>query len=122
MSDCIIDPRKPGKNGYVQVGWRIKGMRFQAYAHRLAWEEAYGSIPAGMSVLHTCDVRNCVNPEHLFLGTYKDNAQDMVKKGRHWNQRKTHCKNGHPFTGTRDSRGRRMCKECEQIREYARNR
>jgi hypothetical protein len=108
MSDCIIDPRVPQANGYVPTR--------KGYAHRRAWEEAFGPIPDGMLVLHTCDVRNCVNPEHLFLGTNKENTQDMVTKGRHWNQRKTHCKWGHPFADTRDSRGRRWCRECDRIR------
>jgi hypothetical protein len=41
-----------------------------------------GEVPAGSLVLHRCDVRNCVNPDHLFLGTYKDNMDDMYSKGR----------------------------------------
>jgi hypothetical protein len=51
-------------------------------AHRYSYEEFYGPIPEGMCVLHTCDVRNCVRPTHLFLGTLKDNAQDAWNKGR----------------------------------------
>ena len=51
-------------------------------AHRVAYKLRYGEIPEGMLVLHTCDVRHCVNPDHLFLGTHKDNTQDMIKKGR----------------------------------------
>lgn len=50
--------------------------------HRVAWEMAHGPIPAGMSVLHRCDTPACVNPDHLFLGTYKDNFNDMRAKGR----------------------------------------
>jgi hypothetical protein len=51
-------------------------------AHRLAWSLTHGPVPVGMSVLHRCDVRNCCNPEHLFLGTQADNVADMYAKGR----------------------------------------
>lgn len=52
-------------------------------AHRAAYEKAYGPIPKGLLVRHKCDVRACVNPEHLELGTAADNSQDMVNRGRH---------------------------------------
>lgn len=60
-------------------------------AHRVSWEIHNGPIPSGMFVLHNCadgDNPLCVNPEHLFLGDAKANAQDMTSKGRHWRQRK----------------------------------
>lgn len=53
-----------------------------AYAHRVSWVLAHGSIPDNLSVLHRCDVPLCVNPFHLFLGTQSDNLADARAKGR----------------------------------------
>lgn len=51
-------------------------------AHRFSYICFNGAIPEGMCVCHRCDVRNCVNPDHLFLGTNQDNTNDMLKKSR----------------------------------------
>lgn len=51
-------------------------------AHRYSWMIHYGDIPSGMQICHRCDTPPCVNPSHLFLGTPKDNYDDMVNKGR----------------------------------------
>lgn len=88
-------------------------------AHRVAYELAHGPIPPGLFVCHHCDNPPCVRPDHLFLGTQKDNAQDMVRKGRHANTKKTHCKHGHPFTSENTGRGRngsRTCITCARTR------
>jgi len=51
-------------------------------AHRVSFQLYYREIPKGLFVLHSCDVRECTNPKHLFLGTNIDNMGDMVRKGR----------------------------------------
>jgi hypothetical protein len=54
-------------------------------AHRAAYRMFVGEVPSGMKVLHKCDTRCCVNPEHLFVGTQADNVHDMVAKKRNKN-------------------------------------
>lgn len=54
----------------------------KSVAHRVSWEMTYGEIPDGMFVCHVCDVRQCVNPQHLFLGSPGDNRRDCQAKGR----------------------------------------
>ena len=55
-------------------------------AHRASWQVYFGSIPNDLQVLHHCDNRACINPEHLWLGTHQDNMDDMVQKNRQANQ------------------------------------
>ncbi len=65
--------------GYGSVGIS-KGKT--ALTHRVAYEISTGEIPKGKMVLHKCDNRGCVNPNHLYLGTHQDNMKDMVERDR----------------------------------------
>jgi hypothetical protein len=88
-------------------------------AHRIAYAERHGPIPAGLYVCHRCDVKSCVNPDHLFLGTARENTLDMLAKGRcraGWqNKEKTRCDHGHEFNAEntyRHPNGTRKCRAC----------
>lgn len=56
-------------------------------ASRISWEMHHGSIPRGIHVCHRCDTPPCVRPDHLFLGSARDNSIDMSSKGRSWFQK-----------------------------------
>jgi hypothetical protein len=66
--------------GELQIGRR--GAQRKTLAHRISWEMHNGPIPVGLEVCHRCDNPPCVRPDHLFLGTQIDNANDMWSKGR----------------------------------------
>ncbi len=106
--------------GYGKASWKQTHYRAHQLAALLYLNHVLGS---GLSVCHHCDTPLCCNPDHLFIGTGKDNIQDAVRKRRHRNNRKTHCKFGHPFSSdnTYVVSGARKCVICKRRsqREYA---
>lgn len=75
-NDCKLWSQSGDWYGTFRIGKKL------VKAHRAAYILFVGEIPSGMHVCHTCDVKNCVNPKHLFIGTHKDNMLDMHAKGR----------------------------------------
>lgn len=82
--DCHLWTASKNKFGYGKFGDGNGGWTF---AHRFSFQLNKGKIPKGKYVLHTCDNPSCVNPDHLYLGSYKDNAKDREsrKRGNHAN-------------------------------------
>lgn len=74
--ECISHTKD--KDGYA----RVRNHYATTFLHRYIYEECFGFITNGLIVRHKCDNPSCINPEHLELGTYKDNAQDREKRGR----------------------------------------
>jgi hypothetical protein len=108
-------------------GYGVFSVQREGVAHRAMYRLIYGPIPKGMRVCHTCDVRLCVNPTHLWLGTQQENIKDCSDKKRHTNGAKTHCKQGHEFTPENTlvtdagkGRKRRQCKACHRIQQRMR--
>lgn len=109
-----------GGYGQIHVG---PGRNQSAYAHRLSWSFVNGPIPDGLWVLHHCDNKGCVNPEHLYLGTVVDNAADAVARKRLVNAQKQSCPQGHAYdeanTYNRKVKTNRRCRTCQRIRYHA---
>ena len=88
QSECVPAPEVfrrcyKGRDGYYTVCRpRSQGGEL-VYGHRLIYEECFGWIPKSLLVRHSCDNRACVSPEHLEIGTYQDNVNDAVERGRH---------------------------------------
>lgn len=98
--------------GYGQFS--LNKHRWQA--HIAAWHLLKGPVPDGICVLHKCNTRSCVNPDHLYLGTQADNARDLINTGyKPPGRQKNYCKHGHEFSGDNvylDPQGHRRCRTC----------
>ncbi len=75
------------KDGYCDMTFEKRPMK----GHRISWLLHKGPIPEGKWILHHCDMPSCTRPSHLFIGTPKDNWDDMVKKGRRIFKRGSLC-------------------------------
>lgn len=126
MSGCILWTGDENPNGYGRMTIDKKGY----IAHRVSYQLHIGNI-GKFFVCHKCDVRSCINPAHLFLGTALQNMQDKARKGRARNQYRdaTKCIRGHEFTkentflwqnGEKNKKIKRVCKICEKSRRQSR--
>ncbi len=105
---CWIWESAISSAGYGRMALNGKSV----YAHRYSWELHNGTIPEGLHVCHHCDTPACVNPDHLFLGTHKDNMHDAIRKGR-----LNPSKNGEKGAAMRkrESNGRFLCKVSKGV-------
>ena len=79
---CWVSDLKGRPEGYPVFKVVTADGSLSVKAHRVSWVLANGDIPDGLFVLHRCDNKKCVRPDHLFLGTHQDNMDDMAAKGR----------------------------------------
>ena len=118
--ECWEWQGKRQKKGYGQLP-------FTSWENRKAHRYSYylnidKNFDRSLDVCHSCDNPPCVNPNHLWLGTRKDNLKDMLTKGRGKNQNKTHCKHGHAWIPENiyihgKKRKNKYCKLCVRIRQ-----
>lgn len=111
--DCWLWQGPRTTNGYGNLRW---GNADHMAAHRYSYALHHGPIADGLFVCHRCDTPTCVRPEHLFLGTHRDNMRDCAAKGRIYSPlgAASCCPNGHAYTDENTARtdsGRR-CRTC----------
>lgn len=108
---------KESENGYGSYSW---GINYNQRVHRWMYEYFYKEKPGSFYVCHHCDNKSCANPLHLYLGTAKDNAQDVRVRGRNYYTKLTSCKFGHAFTKENTykppNKYHRYCRTCINMR------
>jgi hypothetical protein len=112
-----------GYGSFYVGGGRVNRVRL--YAHRWSYLQAYGSIPEGLEVDHTCRIRLCVKPDHLELVTHAENHRRRrgIKHGPY--DVGDTCRHGHPRTPENtgvNSQGNRFCRPCARASEARRRR
>lgn len=109
-----------GHTGYAMTSYR----GINVNAHRAMYCVHFGvTLKTEQYVLHRCDVRDCLNPDHLWIGSQHDNNTDCARKGRHYEGSRDYCERGHPLFGDnvrireQYKKGgiKRTCKTCERI-------
>ena len=119
FSGCWVWTGSGNSNDYGVL--HVTGQRWMA--HRLAFVLTKGAIQDDLLVCHTCDVPPCLNPDHLFLGTTKDNVADSLRKGRFKGQGNRRsppefCKAGHRLTNDniyKRPNGLIQCRICRRV-------
>ncbi len=112
--NCVLFTGKLSPEGYGRLG--------KLYAHRVAYEGKYGIIPAGHHLHHKCEVRACINPDHLEPITPREHLLQHDSACM-TNGKKTHCPHDHEYTPEntyRDKVNGRKCRACHRIKEKKR--
>jgi hypothetical protein len=109
---CWLWTKSVTKRGYPQMSFNGK----KVYPHRWLYEVTVAPFAEGMQAAHKCDVKRCVNPDHIEPATAQKNSQDALDRGLYtqWQVAKTHCKWGHLLPEPA-ANGRRQCRECARI-------
>lgn len=107
-------------DGYGRI--TLKGKKLLA-VHRVSAAVFLGfNLDSPLFVCHKCDKKNCINPDHLFVGTNSDNQKDAVNKGVHGFTKSTHCPQGHEYTAENtiieqyNNKTSRRCRTCRDNR------